>query len=371
GTVGSRCESLSGFYNVLAKEQDHVSTAERISLPWSIQFSGNYFIHGFPEYADHTRVTAPSMSDCIRMATDDAKKAYDFADSGTPLFVYDPPPSTPMPSLVLGDIPVPHVSAASYLVADMDTNEVFLEQHAQDPHAIASVTKLMTALVANETIPSGENVDIPRSELLPAQKNVSAMQETFFAGDLLYPLLMQANAAVADSLAEHYGTNDFVAWMNTTAERLGMQSTHFADASGASAEDRSAPDDLYRLATYIADRDSFVLAMLRTPNKKLIAASGNAYSLSNANIFSDSATLIGGKASKTATTTDTMVSLFSMPLNNETRRVAIIVLASNDATADTTALADWVAQSVQQGALMAATACVSCVTAPQYRKIQW
>lgn len=373
GKSGSPNETPSGFYTVLIKEQDHFNRGEQVHLPWSMQFYGNYFIHGWPYFVDGSLVDPDYSGGCIRLDTDDAKKVYGFADKGTDIFVYDSMHTTLLSSLILDTIPAPSVSAGSYLVADVDTGDVFLEQNAKNPLPITSITKLMTALVANETIMSYKKIGVTRGELSRTQNastTAATTKELFPVGDLLYPLLMESNNAVADRLAHYYGTASFINWMNTTAKSLDMQSTHFADASGVSVDNVSTPDDLYRLATYIANNKSFIFDITRTPLKKLVAESGNVYQINNVNVFFDSANFIGGKVGKTSVTENTMVSLFLVPINGVARRIAVIVLKSIDYTSDTIKLADWVRQSAQQGAAMVGTACASCTTVSHYRKIQ-
>lgn len=370
GRNGSPYDTPAGFYNVLAKENNHLNNRERVYMPYSMQFYGNYFIHGWPYYTDGTPVVSTYSGGCIRLNTADAKEVFDFAEKGTGVFVYDPTHAMPMSSLALSVLPAPLVSATSYLVADIDTGDAFLEQNAQDAWPIASVTKLMTALVANETIMFNKKVSVARGELLHAEGATSTKKEIFVVGDLLYPLLMESNNAVADRLANYYGVAGFVDWMNTTAKALDMQDTYFIDASGVSSLNVSTPDDLYRLATYLTNKKSFVFDITRTPTKQLVADSGNVYSFNNFNVFSSSPDFVGGKVGQTVAAQETMVSVFSVPINEVPRRVAIIVLKSNDYTDDTTKLADWFIQSAQQGTALANTACISCTRLVHYRKIQ-
>ena len=295
-------------------------------------------------------MSAAYTGNCIELNTGDAEKVYDFADDGTGVFVYTAAPAA-LPSLVLDSIPVPSVSAGSYLVADIDTGDVFLEQNAEALQQTASATKLMTALTANETIPLDTPIAIPRGSL--SQTSMPKASVTFFAGDLLYPLLMQSNDTVANQLAQEYGTAGFVNWMNTAALALDMPSTHFADATGASVQNLSTPDDLFRLATYLANEKSLVFTIVNTPDTTLTAGNGSTYAIRT-----------------TAVAKRAMVSVFSLPVNGVTRRVAVIVMASNNPAIDTTKLTGWFTQSAQQGATLANTACVSCAPPPPYRKIQ-
>lgn len=353
GKPGSPYEISSGFYTVLKKESDHFNSVEQIDLPWSVQFYGNYFVHGWPYADDGSPVNTSYVGNGVRLSTSDAASVYTFADKGVGIFVYDPPRTTPLSPLVLDAIPTPSVSAASYIVADIDTGDVFLEQHAEKTFPIASTTRLMTALVASGAIPFDTKITIPRDALSSTKTITLKTKETFPARDLLYPLLMESNTAVAHSLAQTYGTASFIGWMNATAQALDMSSTHFSDISGTSTENISSADDLFRLASYLAHKKSFILDIARTPSKNLISGSGNTYSIQN-----------------TTAEKDTMVSVLSVPVNGAERRVAVIVLQSNNYLADTIALAHWFTQSAERGVDIAGTACITCAIVPPYRKIQ-
>lgn len=371
GRPGTPDETPTGIYAVLTKERDHFNGGQKVHLPWAMQFYANYFIHGWPYYEDGHAVDPNFSGGCIRLSTSDAEKVYGFIGIGTKLFVYDAPlRAAPTGSLVLSSVSAPSVSAGSYLVADADTGDVFLERNAANPRPIASVTKLMTALVANETIMSYKKLSVARSELLNTGGYSSSAWETFPVGDLFYPLLMESNNAVANSLAKYYGNVGFVGWMNATAKSLDMSSTHFADATGVSTGNVSTPDDLYRLATYIANKKSFIFDITRTPTKELVAESGTTYRIDNANAFSNSSNFLGGKEGKTVAAGDTMVSLFSVPLSGTTRRVAVIVLKSKDYAADTEKLNEWFVQSARRGSALSGAACATCATPPAYRKIR-
>lgn len=365
GRPGTPYETPSGAYSVLYKEKEHVNAWEQVHMPYSMEFYGNYFIHGWPTFADGTPVASTYSGGCIRLDTHDAAQVYAFADTGTKIFVYDTGAATSAPPLVLSNTPLPALSASSYLVADLDTGDVYTEHNAKEQRPIASVTKLMTALVANETIMFDHKITVPRSTL----EDVTIDETTpavFVVGDLLYPLLMESNNAVADLLAHYYGTKPFVQWMNTQARALDMASTTFADASGISADNVSTPEDLYRLAVYLANKKSFVLDITRTPNKTIVAGDSSHYTFSNFNIFSDVVSFVGGKVGHTTPAQDTMVSVFSVPINGQPRRIAVVVLGSNNYASDTKALAEWFNQSAAGNEN---TACVSCTQPAEYRKI--
>lgn len=367
GRPGSPYETPAGFYSVLTKEESHLNKRAQVYMPYSMQFYGNYFIHGWPYHVDGTPVDPNYSGGCIRLRTADAMKVYVFAEKGTGLFVFDPGRSAPTTSVVLNQVRPPDVSAASYLVADIDTGDVLLEHDADVVRPIASVTKLMTALVANETIMFDREISVEGSTL--AHSGVGSNTDVEFSvGDLLYPLLMESNNAVAVTLAEYYGADGFVGWMNTSAKALGMASTNYEDPSGISAKNVSTTDDLFRLAAYLTNKKSFIWNVSRTPSKTLTAYDGSSYSFRNFNQFSDRDNFVGGKVGYTEQAQKTMVSVFSAPVGGEVRHVAVIVLKSADYNTDTKQLVEWFTQSARQGTAVGA-ACASCATISTYRKI--
>ncbi len=368
GRPGTSWETPSGMYAVQSKEATHFSTIGHVYMPYSMQFYGNYFIHGWTYYPDGTPVAATFSGGCIKLATTDAEKVYAFADVGTKVFVYDSKQATPPPALSLASNPVPAIDAASYLVADIDTGDVYTSQFPDMPLPIASVTKLMTALVANEIISLDKKVTIEDGMLKTPRVASSTAPETFLVDDLFYPLLMQSNNAIADALASYYGTRGFVGWMNTTARALDMTSTTFADASGVSASNVSTSEDLFRLATYLENKKSFVLKITHTKSKTITASDGTSYTVYNVNAPATDAAFDGGKVGHTTAAEDTMLSVLSITVGGTERHIAIIVLGSTNQKVDTDHLATWITAAATAGAT-SQTACASCAL-PQYRKIQ-
>ena len=367
GRPGTPYETPGGYYAILTKETDHYNAQEGVHMPYSMEFYGNYFIHGWPTYDDGTPVDSSYSGGCIRLSTADAEKVYDFANVRTPVFVYDTGEATSAPPVALAGTRVPAVSADAYLVADLDNGAVYAEKDPEVERPIASLTKLMTALVANETIMFNDDITISRGDLLtPSGPNATdTTPETLVVGDALYPLLMESNNHVADTLAQYYGTGAFVSWMNTEARALDMASTAFVDPTGISRDDVSTPDDLYRLAVYLADKKSFVWSITRTPQKTITAVNRSSYSFGNFNEFSGDSSFIGGKVGQTEAAKDTMVSVFSIPVDGQYRRIAIIVLGSDNDKSDEQRLRDWFIETAHSAQN---TACASCAV-PSYPTI--
>src|SRR5882724_9446532 len=76
GRPGSWWETPAGLYQVQNKETNHFSSFGHVYMPWSMDFQGNFFIHGWPYEPDGTPVSSAYSGGCIRLATDDAEKLY-------------------------------------------------------------------------------------------------------------------------------------------------------------------------------------------------------------------------------------------------------------------------------------------------------
>jgi D-alanyl-D-alanine carboxypeptidase len=153
--------------------------------------------------------------------------------------------------------------------------------------------------------------------------------------------------------------------MNTGARALDMASTTYADASGLSSGNVSTAEDLYRLARYIENKKSFIFGLTREPDRFIAAQDGSRYSVKNVNAPANTPPFEGGKIGYTDEAKDTMVSIVSIQQGGEKRRVAIIVLGSDDQTQDTSKLARWLSTAASKADQ---SACASCVLGT-YRQI--
>ena len=366
GRPGTPWETPSGAYTIGTKEETHFSSIGHVYMPYSMQFFGNYFIHGWTYYPDGTPVSASFSGGCIKLSTEDARKVFAFASIGTPVFVYDSKGSENLPPLSLEGAR-PDVSSDAYLIADIDTGDVYAEKNASKERPAASLTKLMTALVANETISLDKTITLSRGALKNPSDPTDTATKTFLVNDLFYPLLMQSSDPVADRLAAYYGADLFVRWMNDKAHALSMQSTAYVDASGVSQENTSTPEDIYRLLHYLSNKKSFVLSITRTKEKTIVAQDGWQYAVASVNTPVDTEPFAGGNTGRTTPGEDVSASILTINTPTGERRIAVILLGSNNQAEDVGALASWITLSAKETSNQAA--CVAC-TLPSYRKIE-
>jgi D-alanyl-D-alanine carboxypeptidase len=162
----------------------------------------------------------------------------------------------------------PGVSAASAILVDGESGRVLFEQNARQERPIASITKLMTALVAVESAASLEEEVTVLPEWTGIEGSSIYLQagETVTLKTLLYGLLLSsgndAAAAVAGACAGSEAA--FVARMNAKAAQLGMEHTHFSDPSGLGGEDHySTAYDMALLARACLENET-VAAIVST-----------------------------------------------------------------------------------------------------------
>jgi D-alanyl-D-alanine endopeptidase (penicillin-binding protein 7) len=152
----------------------------------------------------------------------------------------------PMPS------GAPDVRSASVLIVDEAGSKVLYSRHADVATPIASITKLMTALVVLDSgLSPDETLEITKADLsavkgAPSRLPVGARVSR---GDLLHIALMSSDNRAAHALGRNYpgGLPDFVDAMNAKARTLQMHTAHFSDPTGLSSKNVASPYDLAEL----------------------------------------------------------------------------------------------------------------------------
>jgi D-alanyl-D-alanine endopeptidase (penicillin-binding protein 7) len=146
----------------------------------------------------------------------------------------------------------PKLKSGSVLIVDQDNASVLYARNSDVAAPIASITKLMTALVVLDAKqPLNEMIQItPDDRDLPkASFSRLAVGTMLSRGDLMHLALMSSENRAAHALGSNYpgGMPAMVAAMNAKAARLGMSSSHFVDPTGLSSLNVASPEDLSKL----------------------------------------------------------------------------------------------------------------------------
>ena len=141
------------------------------------------------------------------------------------------------------------LASANVLVVDAQDGRRMYAKAADEVTPIASLTKLMTAMVVLDTHPAMDEavaVDMDDFDYLKGSRSRLRMGTTLSRGEMLRLALMSSENRAASSLARHYpgGNVAFVEAMNAKAAALGMTRTRFEDPTGLSPNNVSTANDL-------------------------------------------------------------------------------------------------------------------------------
>lgn len=181
----------------------------------------------------------------------------------------------------------PALKSASVLVMDQAGQRVLYAKNENAVMPIASITKLMTALVVLDAwLPPGELITISRQDKDGLKGTGSRLQVgmKLTRDDLLRLALMASENRAAAALARAYpgGTRAFVAAMNQKAAELGMWRTRFVDGTGLSSGNVSTARDLARLVS-AAYRQPLIRQYTTRPDHTVILPRGRRMSFWNSN----------------------------------------------------------------------------------------
>ena len=149
-------------------------------------------------------------------------------------------------------------SSTAY-VQDLETSTVLFAKNENVVRPIASISKLMTAVVVvDANLPMDEMLEITDDDVDGLKHTTSRLRvgTKLSRGDMLHLALMSSENRAANALGRHYpgGLPAFVAAMNAKAQSLGMTSTRFIEPTGLSSNNVSSPHDLARLLRAAAQR---------------------------------------------------------------------------------------------------------------------
>jgi D-alanyl-D-alanine endopeptidase (penicillin-binding protein 7) len=160
---------------------------------------------------------------------------------------------------------VPDVRAEAAIIYNPANGEVLYQHNALDQRSIASITKVMTAVVFLENDPDlSARYTIAPSDVRAASTTYLRRGYEVSAEDLLHLLLIASDNAAARALARvsPLGSEGFIARMNAKAVELGLEHTTYTDPSGLLSDNVSSAYDLARLITYVSG-DERIASIMR------------------------------------------------------------------------------------------------------------
>lgn len=236
----------------------------------------------------------------------------------------------------------PAIQGKSALVADLNSDTILYQKNSLKAFPIASLTKLMTALIIIQEHQLDEIVQIDTKStqvggsVIGLQSNQKITIE-----DLLKGLLIQSgnDAAIALAINNSSTVEAFVQKMNKAALDLNLQNTSFANPMGFDdSENFSTAQDLYTLAKKIYDYPE-IQKIVNTKSETIYSTDKKiSHNLNSTNLILNNYLNIGGL--KTGTTSQAGGCFIGITKNTKNPKIAII-LGSNDRFLDTKVMLDW------------------------------
>lgn len=154
----------------------------------------------------------------------------------------------------------PMIRSGSVLVLDEQSSQVLYSRESDIAAPIASISKLMTAIVVLEAHQAPDEIIRITDDDLDYEKNTRSRLKVgtkLSRDDLLHLALMSSENRAAYALARNYpgGVVECVRAMNKKARELGMKNTHFVEPTGLSSDNMASPDDLAKLVMEASKND--------------------------------------------------------------------------------------------------------------------
>lgn len=266
-----------------------------------------------------------------------------------------PPPPTPVngrpspfPSALHTPedaVPRPDIQARSAILADLDSGAVLYRKHPDLPRPIASLTKVMTALLTLERASLDDVVTVHRGALFEDDRYGATSTLGLRAGEritvenLLYALLLGSANDAADALAIHVSGDRarFVEAMNRRARSLGMSSTRFFSTNGLDDRGHSTAVDLLKLVE-ATDENADFRAIVATRFRTIPAPRGRDRRIQNRNALLW--LYPGAFGTKTGFTAAADFCLMAAAERDGRRLVAVVLGSPRDPFSDAAALLD-------------------------------
>ncbi len=232
--------------------------------------------------------------------------------------------NTATQSLTVGS--VKQVTALAYIVTNLKNDSVSITHNADQVLPIASLTKLVTAVIAKKYMNPDEKIVINK-DVLSTYGNTAFLKlgETLRTEDLLYPLLIVSSNDSAEALAQNYGRTKFIDAMNDFVQSIGAYRTSFFDPSGLSEKNVSTATDVTLILNWVRKNYPDIIDITTLKSKTI-----RNHTWVNSIHFLSWSNYVGGKNGYTDEANRTGAALFTMGKAKDVYSVVILGSDSRD-----------------------------------------
>lgn len=245
-----------------------------------------------------------------------------------------------------------HLTAQSALVIDKKTGEILFQKEPDSQRSIASITKIMTALVFLDYNPGFEDagkIGVGENSLEGSRIQVKS-DDLMTIRDLFYASLVGSANNATQALVHSTGLTgeEFVIEMNKKAKSIGMSNTHYVEPTGLSSKNISTVTDLAKLAKVAFSNEEIKDATTRKEHSFITIGKKEYYQQITTNDLLDSYLNITG--AKTGFTYDAGYCMVMQTENEQGKEIITVVLdsdSSNSRFQETKALITWAYDNFQ------------------------
>lgn len=225
----------------------------------------------------------------------------------------------------------PYLNTRTAIALNYDNGEVLYSKKCDTPRSIASITKLVSAMVV---IDSRVDLDsntatISKSDAHRSSRSRLRVGSRLTLRHLLYASLMNSDNRATRALARatHGSIEEFTKTMNHKAKVLGLKHTSFAEPTGLSSNNKSTAHEVAKILHYALDYDLIEkITSTKRYNVKLLNRNGRVLPMANTNLMVHSRyKVLGGKTGYTRAADYCLVTLLQ---NSEGERVTLVVLGA-------------------------------------------
>jgi len=243
-------------------------------------------------------------------------------------------------------VPEPEITAKTALIFDAARQKILWQKNGMDnPQPIASITKLMTALVIMENAKIDDVFTVSK-EAISAYGEMGDLKvgEQLSVKDLLFALLLESSNDAAEALRENLKNiykKDLVELMNKKASDLNLANTTFADSSGLDPKNQSSARDLTKIMQEVLNNQT-LREVIKSPSIDIVSADGlfrQHFSSTNKLLQRFPDEVLGGKTGYTEEAGNCMILGFKAPDNQG--NIISVVMDSQDRMGESAALLEW------------------------------
>ena len=246
---------------------------------------------------------------------------------------------------------VPDLRAEAAIIYNPATGQVLWEENSQNQRSIASLTKVMTAVVFLEDSPDlSREVVMQRADVLRASTTYLRAGYKVSTGDLLHLLLIASDNAAARALARvsPQGSTGFIVRMNEKAAELGLTNTYYADTSGLLSANVSSAYDMARLIAYAGGDERIAGIMQKQHHGVTVGTRTITINSTNQLVMKGDVDVLGGKTGFIRKAGYCIATLLRLPQGGP--QVAVVVLGARSNAGrfwETRHLFNWFASKAQ------------------------